>query len=343
MDNKITELRELALNIETRRVQLDLSKNALCQKFGQLGSTKTYGRILDGGDDLTQLNIAGQLENYRAAWELIQSCDDDPEQMRIYSDFEFVEEAMAAVAEAMQQTDNTRLVLVTAGSGGGKSTVLDWLKEDPKTSKIFYKVEATEAWRMREGGLLGALLMEVGSYDGEEARGNRRKANYQALPIGANARLRQLIELIDGRRIILGVDEFHHIGPAGYNIIKTIINQTRAVVVAAGMPELIARINKNSHSEAKQLFHNRLFKHVSIGTPSTGEVLEYLKRRGVKFAGPREANAIAEKLSKDSATYGLWKFVKRCANEARKKASHPFSLEAFAGIIAKVKANISLA
>ena len=42
----------------------------------------------------------------------------------------------------------------------------------------------------------------------------------------------------------LAIDEAHHIGPAGYNIVKTIINQTRAVIVMTAIPDLIARINR---------------------------------------------------------------------------------------------------
>lgn len=344
--DRIAELRELANKIERRREELGLSKNALCLKFGQLGSTKTFGRILNDKDDLGQLDLEAQLENYRAALELVLAFDEDPEESKIYSDFEFFQTAMDAVLEAREESDNTRLVLITAGSGGGKSTFLDWLCDYKLTRGICFPVEATEAWRQRESGLLNAWLMALGRYDGSDAPRHQRNEFYRSLPVGSDAKLRELTKLIDGKRLILPIDEFHHLGPAGMNVVKTVLNQTSAVVVGATIPELMNRINKTSHEETKQLFHNRLYKRVDFPAPSSGDVLEYLKRRGVKFTGPRDASAVAEKLSIDARYCGLWKFVKRCAKEAKRREKKTTGLhwgaDGFAKIIGAVKSSISL-
>lgn len=340
--NKISELRRIAQEIENRRLTLGLSKNVLCQKFGQLGSTKTFGRMLDAKDALEELNLDRQLENYQAALELVLGYDEDPEELKIYSDFGFVRRGLNAVSDALQETDITRFVLVTAGSGGGKSAFLDLLQSEKKTASITYRVEATEAWRSKISDLLGALLMEVGMFDRSTEEERARRDPSKELPQSSDARLRKLIERLDSRRVILAIDEGHHIGAEGYNIVKTIINQTRAVVVMTAIPEIIARINKKSHSEAQQLFTNRLSEHVRLGTPEAGDVLEFLKRRGIKFATAKDASAIADKISKEADSYGLWKYVKRCARYGRKEGGGPFNQNDFVKVIVRVKNSISL-
>ena len=343
--NPITDLRAVAAQIEARRLDLGLSKNELCRKFGQLGSTKTYGRILNENDPLEGVIVPRQLGNYQVAWELLQTYTEDPEANRLYHDFEFVRGAVAAVHEALDQPDITRLVLVTGGPGAGKTAFLDILEETRQTANIFYRVEATEAWRESTNELLGALLMEVGMFDrapaGGDTESRQRLEPEKALPIGPAARLRKLEDRLDSRKVILGIDEAHHIGPAGYNIIKTLINRTRAAVVMTAIPELITRINKAAHAEAKQLFFNRLYEHVRLGAPQAGDVLEFLRRRGVKFTSPKDASAIAAKIADDAQSHGLWKYVVRCARRARRQEG-PLDAAAFAKIILAVKGAISL-
>ncbi len=278
-EQAIMALRSLAQQIEAWRLGRGLSRNQICQRYGQLGSSKTYGRILDVEDGLAQLDVAVQTANYQAAWELLQVSKDDPEANRIYSDFEWVRAALVTVTEALDEPGISRLVLITGGTGAGKSTILDLLDRHPITKNITYRVEATEAWRESTNELLGALLTEVGAFE-RATDDAAAKSPTNALPLSPGARLRKLVERINGRRVILSIDESHHIGPAGYNIVKTIINQTRAVVVMTAMPELIARINRASHAEAAQLFQNRLFEHVRLTRPEAGDVLEFCKRRG---------------------------------------------------------------
>jgi hypothetical protein len=342
---KILQLREIAKQIEERREFLSLSKNSLCQKFGQLGSTKTYGRILNPNDELDQLDIGVQLENYQAAWEIFQTHTEDTEEEKVYGDFEFMVDGFTAVREAMQEPGITRLVLITAGPGGGKSAFITHLQRHPATKSIIYKVEATEAWRESTNELLGALLLEVGVFERqilEEGEDRKKQDPEKGLPIGPGARLRKLIERLNGRKVILAIDEGHHIGPAGYNILKTLLNQTKAVVVMAAHPDLILRINKSSHAEASQLFVNRLYEHVRIGPPQVAEVMEFMKRRGVKFASSKEANEVAAKIVSDGPRFGLWKYVFRCTRKARLQLTAPATVADFAKIIVKVKSSISL-
>ena len=342
--SQLNEIRELAALIEAKRLALGISRNSLAQKFGQLGSSKTFARFLDLADPCDEgLDLAKQLANYQAAWELVQGFTEDPEELKIYADFDFMRDAMATVGEAMQVSDETRLVLITGGSGAGKSSFLSTLQHDKLTANITYRTEATEAWRSQSVELLGSLLTELGAYDRDPTREDKTRPDPEKiLPQGSGTRLRKLIDKLDSKRLILAIDEAHHIGPEGYNIIKTIINQTRAIVVMAAIPELIQRINRQSHAEASQLFNNRLFAHIRFGVPNAADTLEFLKRRGVKFTTPREANAIAEKVSNDCATFGLWKYIKRCTREARKQGAGPYDTAAFAKVIVRVKHSISM-
>lgn len=339
----ITKLRQLAGQIDQRRVELDLSKNQLCAKYGQLGSTKTFGRILKDDDDLDGMDIEKQVQNYGAALELLAAYAEDPEENKIYADFSFVREAMQSVAEAMQQTDNTRLVLVTSRSGGGKTTFKEALKLNPRFRNNLYDVEATEAWRSKTNGLLGALLEAVliNRAKADEKEESSRASLVKSIQ-GTEARLIKLIERINGSKIILVIDEAHHLGPEGFNLVKTIINQTRAVVILLAHPDLLNRINRNSYAETSQLWQNRLYECIKLPAPVSGDVMEFLKRRGVKFASEKVVSEASASISKESDTHGLWKFVKRCAQQARKNGAGALSSEDFARVIVKVKARISL-
>ena len=347
MHDKIGQLRELGKKIEVWRLAQDMSVAALCRDYGQLGSSKTFGRVLDEADDLSEgMDVGKRALDYQAAWELILERKEDPEQNRIYTDFDFVKSGLSAVTEALQQTDNTRFVLVTAGSGGGKSIFADILMEHKQLGPITTVVEASEAWRAKTTDFLGALLTKQGHFDRrgkrdgtEEAADRSRKPE---LPQGANDRLEKLIERLDGRRQVMVIDEFHHVGPEGYNLVKTIINRTRTVVVGLAIPELINRINKNSHAEAKQLFFNRLYEHVRFGAPQSGDVLTFMERRGLKFKSTDSARNIARSVSNDSTSYGLWKYVKRCVTRAKAKGAVAWGEEGFKEIIVRVKNSIEL-
>lgn len=347
MHDKIGQLRELGQKIEGWRQAQDWTVNALCREYGQLGSSKTFGRILDAQDDLSEgMDIDKQFLNYRAAWELMQEREEDPEENKIYTDFDFMKAGLSAIAEAVQQTDITRFVLITGLSGAGKSTLLDALQAHPRLGAITSRVEATEAWRAKTTDFLGALLMEMGHYDDKSKKdGSKEEADRgrkPELPQSTNARLEKLIERLDGRRRILAIDEFHHVGPEGYNMVKTIINRTKAVVVGVAIPELITRINKSNHAEAKQLFFNRLYEHVRFGEPRTGDVLEFMRRRGMKFASEKDAGVIAKSLASDSYEFGMWKYVKRCVKRANRSKGKAWTAEDFKDVVVRVKNSISL-
>jgi len=345
--SKTTELKSLGTKIETWRASNHLSKNALCKQFGQLGSTKTYGRVIDPEDALDDLNIDGQLANYLAAWDLIQAFKQNPKDTEIYADFDHIMDATTAVAEALQEPADSisRLVLITGDTGSGKSTAVKILETHPATANVTYSIEATEAWRESENELLGALLMEIGIFDkADDESGEKKKKDPRAgLPAGAGARLQKLIDRIDGRRLIIIIDEAHHIGPAGFNLVKTLINQTSAVFVLCGMTELILRINRTSHAECRQLFFNRLYKHIRLDAPEPGPVLEFFKRRGIIFETALEASQISNRVAQDSKGFGNWKYLVRCAKESRKRPNKPHTFETFVAITTAVKRHISLA
>src|SRR5438105_15902043 len=113
----VERLRTVAGEIEAWREERGLSKAALCKKFGHLGSTKTYGRIIDREDDLKELDPVRQLDNYEAVLVLMQSEHGDPEDSKVYTDFEFIRDGMQAVINATRETGNNRLVLVTGERG----------------------------------------------------------------------------------------------------------------------------------------------------------------------------------------------------------------------------------
>ncbi len=331
MDTK-SQLRKIAGEVEEHRKRLGLTMSGFCRNFGTVGSQKTFARFLNPEDALDGMDLIRWLEDYTAALDIVAKAQGRPEDTAII-EFDWLARAMDAVACASRQQDEMRFVFVSAPPGGGKSTILRHLQQHPKTRKQTVAIEATEAWRSKATDLLSAILSRV-------ATARRDEDDPEAppridMPQSAAGRLDKIIERIDGHRYILALDELHHVGPEGFNVLKTILNQTSAIIVGAGIPELISRINKKSHVEAQQLF-GRLYEHVRVPQPCSSDVLQYFNDWGVKFASPKAANDIARSVTEDAPHHGLWRFVKRCSRAAREKNT-TIDPEVMTKIIARVK------
>jgi type II secretory pathway predicted ATPase ExeA len=324
-----TKLRELARLARDFQLSRAWSDSKMCQQVAQLGSTKTFKRILDPLDALEDLNIEGQLAKYQGAVnyiELLRQKARLPEP--IYDDFDNIEAAQEAVIGTLDEETNSRLVMISGENGTGKDAICGVLRA--RWREITVYVEADELWRDSVRRPSVNLLLH-GIANGLQIRRNKDEDTGKAFQVPRTSAdcLALVIEEMNKRRLVLLLNEAHHLGPAGLNIIKTLLNKTTATVVLLGIPKLLKRLMTGAYEESAQLLGNRLHRFVQLSSPRQNEILQFLERRGVTFgAGAQDGQAVADALARDCRALGNWKFIRQIARACR-TLPQPMKLDAF--------------
>lgn len=306
MTDTLNQLRALAREVRNYQLERDWSDTKLCKEIAHVGSTKTYKRILDDDDDLAELNADSQLRNYQAAVEFITALrtKDRPAEPE-YEDFSNILNVRAAVGRALLEDEEcvARLVIVEGNTATGKDAVRrNLLKVWPK---ITVAVEATELWRdslaVPARTIYNALtIVKQADRDTKETP---KPPRYPA------EILAEVVGTLKERRIVLIINEAHHLGPRGLNMVKTLINQTPTVIVLLCIPALLTRLLSGSYEEAIQLTGNRLCERVYLPPPPADEILTLMERRGVKFADAETKNSAGKTLADESPNFGNWRYV----------------------------------
>lgn len=311
---KINELRALAREVRNYQLERDWSDTKICKEISHLGSTKTYKRILDETDGLEELNVETQLRNYQAAVEMIAArrANDRPVEIE-YDDFANIQEVRAAVGRALLEDEEcvARLVIVEGNTATGKDAVKrNLLKVWPK---ITVAVEATEMWRDSLSAPTKAIHQAINiiKQRDRETKELPKPPRYPAEILG------EIIDTLKERKLVLIINEAHHLGPRGLNMVKTILNQSPTVVVLECIPALLTRLLSGSYEEAVQLTGNRLCERVYLAPPSAAEILLLTERRGVKFADKETANSAAKALSGQAPMFGNWRYVSQVTRKLR--------------------------
>lgn len=306
MNDTINQLRALAREVHSYQLERDWSDAKLCKEIAHVGSSKTYKRILDGDDDLAELNVETQLRNYQAAVETIHvlRTKDRPAEPE-YDDFGNILNAKAAVSRALLEDEECvcRLVIIEGPTGTGKDAVRKHLLRN--WPKITISVEATELWRdslsVPARTIYHALnIVRQADRDTKQAP---RPPRYPAETVD------EIIASLRERKLVLIINEAHHMGPRTLNMIKTLINQTPSVVVLECIPALLTRLLSSSYEEAVQLTGNRLCERVYLPSPPPDEILLLLERRGITFADAETRNAAAKRLAEEAPKFGNWRYV----------------------------------
>lgn len=244
-----------------------LSDNAMVKKFAGLGSTKTYTRIL--ANDLLELDLERQLDNYRAVWAVIESLTATEERAdETYDDLSTVLELKRAFAETARENGNARFILIDGDTGAGKTKSLQALQA--KYGARVLLIEASEVWNDNPNALLGAILETLGVKDKPQLAVDRLEI--------VQRRLKQT-------RVALCIDEAHHLGPRCLNTIKTLINLTPGEFILAAMGSLWARLARDAYQEARQLTGNRLAERLKFGVARETDILRIIARRVPAFSG----------------------------------------------------------
>lgn len=306
MTEHITQLRALAREVQNYQISRSWSDTRLCKEIAHVGSTKTYKRILDESDDLDELNIETQLRNYQAAVETITvlRAKDRPAEPE-YEDFSNIINARAAVQRALTEDEEcvARLVIIEGNTSTGKDAVRrNLLKVWPN---ITVAVEATELWRdslaVPARSIYSAL--SIIKQKDKDTKETPKPPRYPAEVIA------EVIGHLKERRLVLIINEAHHLGPRGLNMVKTIINQTPTVIVLVCIPALLTRLLSGNYEEAIQLTGNRLCERVYLPTPPSDEIITMMERRLVRFEDTTVQNDAAKSLAADAPHFGNWRYV----------------------------------
>lgn len=286
------EIVSLAKRIEDYRTQKRWTQVHLLREFAGLGTSKVFGSILAGKTDELAIDD-NWLPEYRAVIALIEAEADEPGTAEeLYQDLLPVSELARVVVPLFRTESNDRVAIFQGDPGSGKTTSARMLQQRYASQIMMF--EAVEAWGDKPSAMLGAIL---------------RKFGMQNAPVGASARLDELLNRMAGNRRVLIVDEAHHLGPRCLNTIKTLVNQSSWGFVLLCIPTLWRKLERGSYEEARQLTTNRLAERVKLACPVERDVQRMLARRVPGMDKAVEATA-AKLIVKEAQLNGGLGFVR---------------------------------
>mgnify|MGYP005851965893 CR=1 FL=1 len=294
MDGTGRELVLLAGEIATKQGAAGASDTAWVRRYPGLGSTKTYKLIQRG--EIGGLDPDRWLLDYRAVAELLDSVGPEAEEP-LYADLSPVQRLATALAEAMRESSNRRLVLVTGEPGMGKTTAARLVAG--RWGQRVVLAEAEETWRDSISAMLGGLLRALG---------------VRQLPMSAADRLEAVRARLCSSRTALIIDEAHHLGPRALNLVKTLINQTPGEFVFLCLPTLWRRLETQAYEEARQLTTNRMIERIALEGIGQGDAARFLERRVPGLNG--HAGAAAELARAEAGKRGGFAWMAAVAREA---------------------------
>ena len=167
--------------------------------------------------------------------------------------FDHIEQACDAVAIARTATDEHKLVVVSGTWGAGKSTTARHIAEQFGG----YYFHAKPSWA---GSYLRALI-----------------GISSAIGLGADFRSvgqaeTMILQALEVSPALLIIDEANHFSKDSLNFLKTILNETKCVIVLFTLPGHLARIAATHSEETRQLLR-RAVSIVHIGDVSSAEVM----------------------------------------------------------------------
>lgn len=282
-----------------------ISDEGMLKRFPALGSVKTYRRLRDG--DTTQLHLEdGEwLKDYQAVKAL---CDvaalgqgDDP----IYSDLTPTKEVAERIAELCRGRGLDRILIVQGGTGSGKTKALECAHALIANSVL---VTADIMWTLSNSAFLGDLVKSLGGVRERDAEEFDRKTS-------CAYRAALLKRTLGQRRLVILLDEAHHLSADGIDFIKGLVNNFRNLYfVLAGMDTLWTRLTADRWQQAKQIIYNRGLATVHLSPPTAEDALTFLTRRAPGFdVAPHDA-ALAE-LVADARQFGSFAYLRRVARK----------------------------
>lgn len=285
-------LQELARRLEEYRETAKLSKEQLIKAFPQLGSSKTFGRVLDG--DLAELDLERQLVNFQSAVTLMEDMAREVSQAdeEILADMSPANRLRKAALETMRETGNARVIFLLGPSGSGKTSARRALFD--RYGGRFLLIEANASWGDSPNALLGEVLRKLGVKD---------------LPQQAADRCNKVVELLSERRRGLVIEEAHHLGPRSLNVVKSLVNQTPGEFILIAVDTIWRRLETAAFEECRQLTGNRLAERIQLDKEcKPSDIAKMIKSRVPKAA--QWSDDWSKRLAHHASNYGRFAFVR---------------------------------
>lgn len=309
--NHTTPEHKVILNaLDALREKLGISDEAFAKKYLSFSHT-TYYRLLGdkytGDTEKNMVKAKNDLVNLR-------------EELAIRSELRPVDHiyktrhisAIAnSVAIARSSPTKNRMVFFLAPTGGGKTTICEYIADKYKAPVI----EATEAWRT---SYLAGCACIAEAFGSTEKMHTARKAEAG------------MLEALSRERRVLIIDEGNTFGPHTANMLKLILNRTETVVLVAAIPFLFNRMKLGAWAESSQLIRRTTtFIHID--------------KLDIKDIAPMfpavDDKAILDLITTAANTFGLYDMAARVRDELGTKQ---ITLQSTQTAINKIKGCIGI-
>lgn len=191
-----------------------------------------------------------------------------------------VTDSLNAVAIARAAEDEHRLVMIAGKRGSGKSRTLSLIAAKHGAVSL----EAMPSW---SGSYLNFLnKFGAGLHLGPWRTGGDAEG--------------EIIASLAATHPVICIDEFNYFSPSGINFLKSVLNQTRCVLVTATVPHFLARMasDRSTAQESAQLLR-RAVAIIHIQEPDDRLVLQIQRALfPVLELAPGQASSIAAAAAK---------------------------------------------
>lgn len=314
------ELRQLAAKIREWQIAKTLSDAELCRRYGELGSTKTFKKILD--NQLEELDLEKQLNNYRTAWALIeQDGGNEREEGEVYDDLYATIVLTRVFAETRREQGLARCIFLIGPSGSGKTDAQRHLRD--KHGPRIIGIRAVAAWADKPMAMMAAILKRLGVSNP---------------PTSQPDRFDKTVEKLKETRRAVFIEDSHHLGPRCLSTIISLIDETPGEFLVAAVDTLWAKIQTSAYEEIAQLRINRLAEKITLAREVREKDVEKLLERRVRWEGEAKTaiKRVLAPLCEKANTYGRLAFVREVINRVNDNAGkNPVSPELFAQAIAE--------
>jgi len=194
-----------------------------------------------------------------------------------------------SIDRARSRTDENRLVIYKAETGGGKSAICRQIAKTYSSPII----EGTESMRTSYFAVCARICQVYGVPGPWRSRFQVEN---------------EMLNLLGQRDIVLIIDEANSFGPEAINAVKLILNKTRATIFMAAIPAIFNRMQLKSWFEAAQMIRRAeaIWTHPAFNAETIRPFFQ-----GLEF----EDSEALERIADVCCLFGMYDMAKRVREE----------------------------